>query len=259
MTSVYSFRDIKDCLLSVGIRHGDKLFVHSNIGFFGRIDGALSQDEYCEMFLNAVMDVIGPQGCLVVPSFTYSFCRGNDFDPLQTPSEMGAFAEYVRTRQGAYRSCDANFSISALGDLAEDLTRDMPEHSFGPNSFSQRLIDVGAKILNMNFDAGSTIVHYIEKKMLVPYRYDKAFIGNILLNDSWTRQTNIHFVRHLDDPSLNTDMTRVHAIIKNSGILKAGTLGRGMMIAIDTAAYERVLCDQLHRDPFVLTPRGASI
>ena len=30
---------------------------------------------------------------------------------------------------------------------------------------------------NLNFDAGSTFVHYVERSLKVPYRFDKSFSG----------------------------------------------------------------------------------
>ena len=38
---------------------------------------------------------------------------------------------------------------------------------------------LGGKVLNLNFDAGSTLIHYVERELRVPYRFDKSFTGTI--------------------------------------------------------------------------------
>ena len=47
------------------------------------------------MYLEAIQEVIGPDGTLVVPTFNFGFARGERYDPAATPSKgMGAFSEY---------------------------------------------------------------------------------------------------------------------------------------------------------------------
>ena len=69
----YSYEDIVKCLKNVGLKNGDKIFIHSNIGFFGKLKDANDSSKYYENFKTAIFEIIGSEGTLVVPTFTYSF------------------------------------------------------------------------------------------------------------------------------------------------------------------------------------------
>jgi len=88
----YSKEDIVKTLIQVGVSEGDNIFNHSNIGFFGRLKNTNTDEEYYLSFKDAIFEVIGEEGTLVVPTFTYSFCWGNIFDKNKTHSAMGFFA-----------------------------------------------------------------------------------------------------------------------------------------------------------------------
>ena len=76
----------------------------------------------------------------------------------------------------------------------------MPENSYGEDSFFDRFYKVGGKICNFNnFDAGSTFVHYVERKLGVPYRFDKTFLGQISNGEKLKKSKGTIFVRILED------------------------------------------------------------
>jgi aminoglycoside 3-N-acetyltransferase len=254
---IYTKDDIVKSLKAVGLKKGDTVFSHSNIGFFGQLAGASYPADYGETFLSAFLEVIGDKGNICVPVFTYSFCKNQPFDPLTTPSEMGILAEYIRTHPSALRSIDSNFSVAVIGGNAKDLTQDVPEHSFGKNSFWDRLLGYGGKICNMNFDAGSTFLHYVEKDLSVPYRFDKAFYGKSLLNGKWTDKKYIHFVRHLDKPEWDTSMEKFDKLAREEGIVSETVLGRGSVILTSVKEVYLFIKEKVALNPYFLTVKGA--
>ena len=56
------------------------------------------------------------EGLLVIPTFTYSWCEGKDFDPLTTqcPNSVGGYSQKVWQDKRFVRSADPNFSVAAL-------------------------------------------------------------------------------------------------------------------------------------------------
>ena len=189
----YSREDIIRALTEVGVSKGDNLFTHSNIGFFGRLKDATNEDDYYQIFKKAIFEVIGENGTLVVPTFSYSFCWSNIFDKDKTPSVCGFLSEMVRKDPQSLRSEDANFSIAAIGKNAEYFTKDAPEHSFGPKSFLERFLKSNGEFCNFNFDSASTFVHYVEKYLNVPYRYDKPFPGTFIANGKEKKRSILSF------------------------------------------------------------------
>ena len=83
--------------------------------------------------LTAILDVIGPSGTLVVPTYTSQVARFDiDFVLEETP--MGIFPEFVRTRPGAVRSVHPLLSLTAYGADAERICTDDGTSAYGPDS-----------------------------------------------------------------------------------------------------------------------------
>ena len=76
----YSYEDIVASLKNVGIKTGDKIFIHSNLGFFGTLKDTNDPIEICTLFKKAIFEVIGKEGTLIVPTFSYSFTKNEIYD-----------------------------------------------------------------------------------------------------------------------------------------------------------------------------------
>jgi aminoglycoside 3-N-acetyltransferase len=230
----YSKKELVAALKASGIQAGDTVFSHSNIGFFGMPEGAGDPGSACKIILDAILGVLGKEGSFVVPSFTYSF--GADkaekiFDVRNTPSAMGIFAEYVRKLPEAKRSLDPMFSISALGAKARELTENIGDECFGPESFWARLHKLGGKICNFNFDSGSTLIHYVEKCLNVPYRKDYELSGKVIAGGKSYPKTIIYFARDLASKTAYPRFERFDELAKKK-YAKTSQLGRGEIVTI---------------------------
>ena len=199
MTVPFNRRTLADAIREVGVRAGDVVFSHSNIGYFGFPEEGRTPQVVFDVILGAFRDVIGPAGTLVVPTFTYSFTKREVFDPAASPSTCGAFTEMLRKHPDAKRSEDPIFSVAAVGARADELTADAPEECFGPGSFWDRFLAADGGVCNLNFDSGSTYLHYIERLLNVPYRFQKEFVGTVRKNGVETRRQAIYFVRDMAD------------------------------------------------------------
>lgn len=123
-------------LRALGLRRGQDLLIQCSLRQIGPVEGGAAA------LLDAILDVAGPRATLVVPTYTtvnsltsrdfhaaVAGLRGDQcarfvsampgFDPVRTPSHgMGAFAEYLRTRQSAVRSHHPQASFAAFGRRA---------------------------------------------------------------------------------------------------------------------------------------------
>ncbi|MCL1918697.1 MAG: AAC(3) family N-acetyltransferase [Peptococcaceae bacterium] len=250
----YTYSDIVHALKSVGLEHGDIVFTHSNLGFCGILETCSSAHDLCEQFRRAFMEILGGEGTLIVPTFTYSFCRNEIFDIRNTPSGMGIFPEYIRRYPGSLRSDDANFSVCALGVKGAELTSHMPQMSFGTDSFWERFYMLNGKVCNINFDAGSTFIHYIEKSLAVPYRYDKGFDGTFIDHQGLSSSRRYyHFVYDLDKPQDSYSSIRLHELCQEHGILRSSNLGKGRIVCQSTHNLYPFVEDTLKARPRFLT------
>src|SRR5947207_9688500 len=133
----HTVQTLRSDLRALGLRSGDVVMVHSSVRSVGFVVGG------SQAVVQALLDVIGPDGTLVVPTHTSDNCDpagwGNPpvpeawwpvireqapgFDPARTPSRwMGVIAETVRTWPGALRSDHPRLSFAALGAHAADIT-----------------------------------------------------------------------------------------------------------------------------------------
>lgn len=249
----YDAADLDAALRRLPLARGDVLFLHSNLGFFGRPEGTAGGHEVCALFFDALMRRLGGDGTLVVPTFTYSFPRRQVFDPLESASGMGSFAEWLRLHPDARRSIDPCYSVAAVGSRAEALTAHAPENSFAPDGFFGRFLEVDGVVLNLNFDAGSTFLHYLEREFHVPYRFDKTFEGHIRENGKTRLAKNTIHVRYLCSDATAPVFEPFHGLAQAAGLFASASLGRGQLGCIRAADCRRLLAETLPARPWLLT------
>ena len=251
----YTEADLKRALTELGVKKGDNIFMHSNIGFFGRMENANSADALCESYISSLKEAVGTEGTIVLPTFSYSFCHGEIYNPATTKSDCGMLTTYSYEKSDFVRSLDPNFSIAAWGKNAKLYTENPMPQSFGRNSFWERWLNTGGKLVCMNFDCGSTFIHFAERFFSVPYRYNKAFNGVIEVDGNPPfRNYAVHYVNDggMDAPC----MARLDKKCRQYGICKTANLGKGTMLAIDIRDYFELIKETLKSEPLFLTVGG---
>ncbi|GAA4464932.1 aminoglycoside N(3)-acetyltransferase [Phytohabitans houttuyneae] len=129
----YTREGLAEELAALGVRRGSVLLVHSSLSALGFVAGGPVAVVW------ALLDALGPDGTLVVPTHTPDNTdpagwqhppvpeswwpvireRTPPFDPAVTPSRwMGVVAETVRTWPGARRSDHPQVSFAAVGAAA---------------------------------------------------------------------------------------------------------------------------------------------
>ncbi|KKW24556.1 MAG: hypothetical protein A2898_03180 [Candidatus Kerfeldbacteria bacterium RIFCSPLOWO2_01_FULL_48_11] len=249
----YSEADIRTALIAVGLQRGDVVYTQSNIGFFGRAEGAASAEALYKMFKRAMFEVIGSEGTWILPTFTYSFCRKQDFDVAESAGDKGVLSECARKDSDAIRSADANFSVVAIGSRARAFTANMPEYSFGKDSFWDRLYLADGKICNFNLDSASALIHFVERSLHVPYRYDKPFTGIVIDGAKRYSATFYHFVADKNKPESASSYELFDSLAKDSGIAKVANLGRGQIVAISARDTYSLIEKKIQTNPLFLT------
>lgn len=190
MEQVNMFRDrdgtwftntgILEALKQIGASDCSLLVVQTGV-LFGPPNLQLSRREFLarlyEILIGLNVDT------LVVPTFTFSFCNKEVFDIRSSKTSMGALAEYIRTRPEAKRSLDPLLSMVVIGKQNHIFDGDLGENSLGVGSGYDRLHhtdDVKFLCFGSDFSEHFTYVHYVEKMLEVPYRFDQGFQGTII-------------------------------------------------------------------------------
>jgi len=246
----FSKSDIIEVLKKTKIKNGDSIFVHSNIGFFGKLENANNSKEYCEIFKDAIFEVIGEKGTLIVPTFSLSYCNKQIFDKKTTKSfECGVFSEFIRGLKNSKRSDDANFSVSAIGDKSDYFTKKVSKYSFGVNSFWDRLWKENGKICRFNMGPDyNTFIHFVERKLNVKYRYDKGFSGTSTINNKKIKNEYYHYAHDLENQNHLPNLTKLDNKCRELGFLKSKDLGRGQIIVVSAIDVYNVINQEIKKD-----------
>ena len=94
---------------TIGLESGDTLLVHSSYKSFGGVEGGPKS------VINALLQVLGGEGTLVMPTFNFDFCKGVPWDIRSTPSHMGFITNLVRAYPDAKRVFHPIYSFAVLG------------------------------------------------------------------------------------------------------------------------------------------------
>jgi len=256
----YTGAELEAALAACGVVPGAVVFCHSNIGYFGRPEGASGGPAVCDLVIASFRNLLGRTGTLVVPTFSYSF--GSDkndrrFDPATSPSVCGMLSEYTRKLPDARRSLDPMFSVAGLGARAQELTAGLCTECFGEDSFWRRFLDAGGIFANLNLDAGSTFIHFVERRLGVSYRENRTFAGALVLDGVEQHHELVYFSRRLDDPDSSPAFERFDRLARAGGLVRSAPVGRGAVVGLSAADTVRLIADTLPREPRLLTKAGA--
>ena len=184
MTRINTLPSLVADLVELGVRPHATVMVHSSLRQIGwTVGGPIT-------VIRALLEVIGPEGTLVMPAESPQMSDPADwdddrvkpewfdtirehlpvFDPETTPTTMGAIAEAFRTYPGTRRSYHPLVSVCANGDSAEEITAEQSmEFCEGRGTPFEKLYDLDALtlLLGVGFNR-CTSLHYAES--LVPGR-----------------------------------------------------------------------------------------
>ena len=249
--------DFLDTLRSLGVSLGDTLFIHSDVMVFGRLIPE-SKDMLLPTIVKVFKEAVGPEGTIVMPTFSYSYCRKKPFDPLHTPSTVGALTNFFRQAPGVVRSTHPLFSVAAWGKNKERMLR-VGKDSFGPESSFAVLRELNAKIvlLGVTFEA-CTFLHYLEQKHNVPYRFIKTFDGTFIDKEGREHEDSCtYFVRPLDE-NIDNDMTRITPHLREKKMVMERRLGNGEISVVSANDLYVTGMRLLDIDPYYLLAQSSS-
>jgi aminoglycoside 3-N-acetyltransferase len=154
-------------IAALGIRPGDNVFLHSSLKSLGFVEGGPSA------VIGALLDVIGPQGTLVVPTYyqpggtIFRTCQLPDyiFDIAVHGTGLGALPSAFLKLPGVCRSLHPTHSVSALGPQAAFITEahHVAPSIFGRDSPWERFLRLDGKVLGLGITMGPvTFYHMLE-------------------------------------------------------------------------------------------------
>lgn len=200
MLADISYESLKQAYSSVGITEGKVVYVTGDITKVG-ISLSLSKFELLNLHLKVIMDLIGPEGTIVVPTHSFSLCNTNiPFSLKNTPSETGAFSEFIRNQTGSIRQLHPFSSRTAIGKEASYICENTAPHSYGMHTPFSRMLELDSMFISVGIHPKQivSLVHQCESDMNVPYRYTKEFIHPVETGQHTEMKAFYHLVTYLN-------------------------------------------------------------
>ncbi len=159
---VLTRHDIMTALRGAGLGMEDKVVLHSSLSSMGWVDGG------ADAVVDAFLEVLGPGGLLMVPTFNYRMDGVFDRD---APTLTGRITEAVLARPEAVRSCCPTHSVTAIGEAAEQFCADHHlRQALGIDSPLDRVAQAGGFVMLLGvLHNTNTTVHIGEARAELPY------------------------------------------------------------------------------------------
>ena len=211
-------------LTRLGVPRGGLLMVHSSLRSLGHVTGG------APTVIDALLETLGPSGTLVLPAFTYPLSRDPDFvfDPVHTPSLMGAIADAGRRHPKARRSLHLWHSIAAIGPLAETVVSAGGASAWDIDSPMRQIRDRDGQYLLLGVPYQNlTAVHVSEIELQVPYRKPVRTEGTMRRADG----SLVSFVSIGCPPQPGhpgSDFNRLGQRMEDEGLVRVGEVGNAV-------------------------------
>lgn len=197
-----SFKNIMEKLDKV--KRGDIIYVISDVLELAKISKVYAEIFDAQFFLHTITQKVGQEGTVLLPTFDWGFCEGRPFDYRKTSGKTGALGNAALKYKGFKRTSHPVYSFAVWGKRQTELCDIDTEDCFGEGTVFDYLYKHNAKALVIGLNAleGLTMVHYVEQKVGVFYRYFKEFQGIYIDGEGREKIKKVRmYVRNLDiDP-----------------------------------------------------------
>ena len=248
--------EIRSALIDSGIEPGDTLMIHGDAIVAAQLT-SIPRDLRLEVFFQEIINYLGPEGTLVVPTFTYSFTRSEVYNVIKSESKAGLFSEVFRRKFPDSRTKHPIFSVVVLGKNKDLFLSSTINDCFGDNTIFDLLFKLDAKLITLGCDiVRITFTHYIEQKFGVDYRYFKYFSGDIVDGTKTLKGiTSRYFVGNINlKYSLNLKKLKENLLLSN--FIHIIPFGRVAAYTVTAKNYFYVATDMLNSDEYSLIEEG---
>ena len=247
-------KGLKESLNKIGIREGDTVYVASDIRYFiysiTRDYGAEKLDDSLNSITDELQRIVGIEGTILFPVFSWDFCRGKGFDYYKTQGEVGTYSNWILNNRTDFRRTQhPMYSFMVWGKKTDLFCNMKNQDAWGVASPFYYLMKNGGKQLEFNVESfkGLTFIHCIEQWVKVPYRHPKYFFGRYVdeNGDEEIRSYSM-YVRDLD---VYEHTKTTHQYLIDNGAAVESIWNDNKLTVVDIAkCYEVVSKDIINND-----------
>ena len=233
---------------ALGVEAGDTLLAHSSYKSFGGVDGGP------QTVIDALLEVLGEEGTLVMPTFNFDFCKGEPWDVRETPSHMGAITNMVRTDPRAKRVFHPIYSFAVIGKYAEEFGNLRYKSAYAKDSAFGKLRELDGKIMvvGLAYNDSMTFFHHVEEMEGVDYRYLKSFTGMTTDADGNTVEDTYQMLVRDIDKGVHTMVDPMGKLMEEAGVIQSRQIGEADVRLMKANEVYEFTVKEMKRDPFLL-------
>lgn len=245
-------QDIIAAFCEMGVQRGDVIEVSSDVRAMimrmrheSKMQGRTPKSfaGYMDEIIDALQDLVGIEGTLLFPTYTWGFCKGNVWDYENTPGETGALSNHALSRKEFKRTKHPIYSFAVWGKDQDFLVSLENKDSFGADSPFVYLHEKGRFNISLGAPSFFTFTHYVEQCRRVSYRYSKDFTAPYTIHGETEQRTYSMTVRYLEPREALSIAAESSDLLVGRGLLKRVVSGI-LLQAIDfKKAYETISWD----------------
>ncbi|MBT5400235.1 HAD-IIIC family phosphatase [bacterium] len=200
--------------------------------------------------LSALKRLTGEGITLVVPCFTFSFCKGVPYHHLHSNSEVGVLGDWFRGLDGVVRTQHPIYSFAVVGPKASLVLDCDYTTTFGMHSPFALFEKEGARLIMFGNEwKYCTQLHHQEELSQVPYRSFKTFIGDADVGNGVCKTEASMFVRDHDLKPKNNFSSIIQQLRKNNKIY-TNKLAGAIVSSTTASALGKECSEHLLRDKY---------
>lgn len=246
---------LADDLRRLGVQSGDLLMIHSSLRSLGHVVGG------APTVVDALLEVLGPTGTLVGPSFNYETALDPTFvfDPLNTPSDMGAIADEIRRRAGNHRSRHLTHSLSAIGPQAETIVTAGGPTAWAADDPLGTIFKLRGRFLLLGVTYQTfTACHVLEVAFRLHHRKLDTLRRRLRQpNGRLVTIQNTVYLRDVNYPGY--DFNRLGQDMEDAGITAVAPVGNAIARLVPAQAMRGFATLRVKRDPDYLLQQGSEV
>lgn len=261
--AIITKEDLIHQFLSIGLRAGDHLLVHSSLSKIGYVENG-PQD-----VVEALLEIVGPGGNLLMPNspnaeYQLSYIQNVDyFDVANSPSKLGVISEYFRLLPNAIRSAHPTEPVSCIGPDARYYTQEHfgEQTPYTSKSPFYRISEMGGKILylGVSFDNAGTNLHTLEDAVdnfKFPVYYSEIFDVKVRFMDG--NEAMMKTKVHNPEQSKKRKCDGLIPLFEQKGILQKVQIGKAKALLVDAKGLLQVMVEEYNeRGVTMYTPNGS--
>src|SRR5436190_2186511 len=221
---------------SMGIARGDTVMLMADLtrmAWHAKREG----DQFSSgNLLDAFIEAVGPEGSVLVPTYTFDVPDGAYFDVRKTPTMSGALGNAALAHPGFTRTPHPLHSFAVAGSAADELVRSPERSSFGPGSPFGYLHQHHGVLVTLDLPVNNALTfgHFVEERERVAYRYHHPM--RFHYTDATGRTTLQEFTIFTKKLGHHMDFTPMETALEQAGALQRGVVDATRWIRIDLGA-----------------------